>query len=368
MPFQIIRADITKIRCDAIVNPTNEDLYPTGGVDTQIHKGAGEDLLKMSQQLGGLQVGQVKITPAYHLPCKLVIHTVGPWWKGGVFGEKEKLQSCYREALKVAKGAKCESIAFPLISSGDYGYPKEQVLKVAIEVIKEFLYENDMLVYIVVYEKNSYSLSEALHDGVASYINDNYLDERADGNERDEHLEECALLTDDEVGAHLVESASIDDGWRKRQKRSSLPNGCVYSSCEETCLPPRRRPLFRSVRDIEQDMEKGFRETLFDFIDEKHLDEVDCYKRANVSRQTWHKIVSFPSYMPKKNTAIALAISLRLTMEETQKLLATVGYTLSKSCLFDVIIMYCITEGIYDVFEIDAVLFHYDQETLFSKE
>ena len=154
MPFKIIREDIAKMECDAIVNPTNEDLEPGGGIDAAIHELAGKELYKMCQSIGGLSVGKAKITPAYNLPCKYIIHTVGPWWNGGDNNEKEYLQSCYIEALKIAKATKCQSIAFPLISSGTYGYPKDQVLKVALEVIKEFLYENDMLIYIVIFDKD----------------------------------------------------------------------------------------------------------------------------------------------------------------------------------------------------------------------
>ena len=349
MPFKIIREDITKIRCDAIVNPTNEDLYPGGGVDAAIHQAAGEDLLEMCQSIGGLNVGRAKITPAYNLPCKYVIHTVGPWWDGGDNNEKEYLQSCYKEALKIAKGTKCKSIAFPLISSGTYGYPKDQVLKVALEVIKEFLYNNDdMLIYIVVYDKTAYALSEKLSYGVSAYIDDNYVES---------HSDEFELDDGDLIFENRMESS-------------------VH--CEKAMLPIEELPCshwrnqsvpeFGSLGSIEKFMYKGFRDTLLGFVEDKGMSDVECYKRANVSRQTWHKLITDRNYTPKKNTAIALAISLQLNIDETQALLASAGFILSKSSLFDVIIMFCIVKGIYDVFEIDSILFQYDQETLFSKE
>ena len=349
MPFKIIREDITKIKCDAIVNPTNEDLYPGGGVDAAIHQAAGGDLLEMCQSIGGLNVGRAKITPAYNLPCKYIIHTVGPWWDGGDNNEKEYLQSCYKEALKIAKGTKCKSIAFPLISSGTYGYPKDQVLKVALEVIKGFLYANDdMLIYIVVYDKTAYALSEQLSYGVSAYIDDNYVESHSDEFE----LDDSDLIFEDRMESPVC--------------------------CEKAMLPmeelPRSHwrkqsvPEFGSVNSLKKFMYKGFKGTLFDFIDNKGVNDVDCYKRANVSRQTWSKIVNDSNYSPTKKTALALAISLQLNIDETQALLASAGFILSKSSLFDVIIMFCIVKGIYDVFEIDSILFQYDQETLFSKE
>ena len=349
MPLKIIREDITKIKCDAIVNPTNEDLYPGGGVDAAIHKVAGEELYEMCKVIGGLEVGQAKITPAYNLLCKFVIHTVGPYWDGGVNNEKEKLQSCYRQALKIAKATKCKSVAFPLISSGTYGYPKDQVLKVALEVIKEFLNENDMLIYIVVFDKTSYSLSDKLHYGVATYIDDNYVSESYD--EFDKEREEICY-------AEYLRSPTVCE--EKSVPKTELPRSHWRNQSV---------PEFGSVSSIKKFMyEKNFRTILFEYIDEKGITDTQCYKGANVSRQTWHKIVSDEYYRPTKNTIISLSISLQLGIEETQTLLSTMGFTLSKYSLFDVIIMYCIVKKIYDVFEIDSILFQYDQETLFSKE
>lgn len=356
MPLKIVREDITKIKCDAIVNPTNEELIPGGGIDAAIHKEAGVELGKMCNRIGGLEVGQAKITPAYNLPCKFIIHTVGPWWDGGDNNEKENLQSCYREALKIAKGTKCKSIAFPLISSGTYGYPKDQVLKVALEVIKEFLYNNDMLIYIVVFDKTSYSLSASLHYGVATYINDNYVDEKFDIYDRER--EEIAYAQYLRSSKYIVSKCECP---KPPEENPEMPLPRSHWRNQSV-------PEFGSVGSIKKFMYQGFRDTLLGFIDEKKADEVDCYKRANVSRQTWHKIVTNPDFCPKKTTAIALAISLELDIDETQELLASAGYILSKSSLFDVIIMYCIVKKIYDVFEVDSILFQYDQKTLFSVE
>lgn len=153
MPLYIVNNDITKIECDAIVNAANSTLLGGSGVDGAIHKAAGKGLLLECMKLGGCKVGQAKITRAYKLPAKYVIHTVGPKWKGGQKGEKELLKSCYMESLKLAIENNCQSIAFPLISSGVYGYPKEQALEVAVNTIREFLAIHDLLVYIVLFEK-----------------------------------------------------------------------------------------------------------------------------------------------------------------------------------------------------------------------
>lgn len=180
MPLQIVRNDITKMEVDAIVNAANASLLGGGGVDGCIHRAAGPELLAECKTLGGCETGSAKITKGYKLPCKYVIHAVGPRWWDGKHGERDQLISCYRTSLALAKDKKCETVAFPLISSGIYGYPKDQALRIAIDTISEFLLENDMTVYIVIFDRKAYQISGKLYADIAEYIDDNYVDEHSD--------------------------------------------------------------------------------------------------------------------------------------------------------------------------------------------
>ena len=338
MPLKIIRQDITKIKCDAIVNPTNEDLFPGGGVDLAIHIAAGNKLLQACQALGGLRIGQAKVTPAFDLSARFVIHTVGPLWQGGENGERELLESCYRESLALAKDNGCESVAFPLISSGLYGYPKDRVLRVAMDVIGEFLFENEMTVYLVVFDKTSYAISEKLFSDVTSFIDDFYT--------------EASLPLFDSIR----ENRRYDEYRARRATKSKS-----IDSDEEFCelIAP------VSLDDMLSSMDKGFAETLFYYIDQKGIGDVECYKRANVDKKTFSKIKCNKDYRPSKITVLSFAIALRLDLEETRHLLNTVGFSLSRSSKFDVIIEYFITTGNYrDIYDVNETLYQFDQSML----
>ena len=344
MPLQIIRNDITKLSCDAIVNAANFSLFGGGGVDGAIHKAAGRGLLLECMKLGGCKVGQAKITGAHKLPCKYVIHTVGPKWEGGQNGEKELLESCYRESLKLAIANNCETIAFPLISSGVYGYPKDQVLRVAVDVITQFLLEHDMLVYIVVFDKSAFQISEKLFTDIASYIDDKYVDTHFEFNRthRNEYGESTLL------GETQILSDELED--RDTAQFASQPSMAM--------------PKLHSLDDALNQIDESFSEMLLRKIDERGMKDSECYKKANIDRKLFSKIRSDAHYKPSKTTAIAFAIALELPLEETKNFLMKAGFALSHSNKFDIIIEYFITNGNYNIFEINEALFAFDQSLL----
>ena len=342
MPLQIIRQDITKMRVDAIVNTTNEEMVGYSGVDLAIHTIAGAELDAECAKLAPLGLGQAKLSGAYGLPCKYVIHTSGPVWRGGLVGESIILRSCYIESLKLAVKSGCRSIAFPLISSGVYGYPKDQVLKCAIQTITEFLFDHELTVYLCVFDKESYSFSQKLFSDIQEFINDEYVDEH------DEDFYEAFDGSIDEMPmAKCIQAPMCADAMMPRKRETSSAAG-------------------KSLREYMKQMDRSFQEMLFDLIDESGMTDVECYKKANVDKRTFSKIKSNKDYKPSKQTVIAFAISLQLDMDTTQELLATAGFTLSRSKVFDKIIRYFIHNGNYDIFEINEALFEFDQTLLGS--
>ena len=328
MPFKIVRNDITKIQCDAIVNAANSSLLGGGGVDGAIHRAAGKELLLECMKLHGCKTGQAKITGGYNLPCKYVIHTVGPVWRGGSHGEEELLQSCYKNSLALAKENHCESVAFPLISSGVYGYPKQQAFNVAVETIKQFLEENEMDITLVIFDKASFDLSKEYSDTIREYINQNYVDE------------------------HTDHSTRFFGGL---SRKASAPKMAV---CKE-------RAVCDDIGDfIKNQIDESFTEMLLRKIDEKGMTDVQCYKKANIDRKLFSKIRSDRLYKPKKETAIAFAIALELSLDETKDMLMKAGFALSHSSKFDIIIEYFVMKEIYDIYRINETLFEFDQKLL----
>ena len=337
MPLHIIRQDITKVKCDAIVNTTNREMVGYSGVDYAIHTAAGPLLDEECQKIYPLGLGCAKITGAYNLPSKYVIHTSGPIWQNGYMGESIILKSCYLESLKLATKCGCNSVAFPLISSGVYGYPKDQVLKFAIEVISEYLFENEMTVYLCVYDKTSYEFSKELFNDIRDYLSNDFEDDDILPEAHFEERVSCCYL-EEPILCERVENSSI---------------------CESD-------GKLKSLATYLKDMDKSFIETLFDYIDQKGMTDVECYKKANVDRKTFNKLKNNPNQKPSKQTAIAFAIALKLDFEETQRLLSTAGLTLSRSNVFDKIIRYFIKSGNYNIYEINEALFEFDQALLGS--
>mgnify|MGYP000168109982 FL=1 len=328
MPLEIVRNDITKMSVDAIVNAAKESLLGGGGVDGCIHRAAGPELLQECRTLGGCKTGDAKITKAYRLPCQYVIHTVGPVWNGGKCGEREQLASCYRTSLALAKEHCCETVAFPLISSGIFGYPKDQALRVAVDTIGEFLLHNDMTVYIVIFSRTAYQIGSKLFADIAEYVDDHYVD------------------------AHT-------DSRRDRLRRMSVLEGRALSAGAAAA------PMAVGGLDsLLAHLDAGFSETLLKLIDRSGKKDSEIYKKANVDRKLFSKIRNNPDYKPSKATAIAFAIALELNLDETRDLVARAGYALSASSKFDVIIEYFIRQKKYDIFEINEALFAFDQSLL----
>ncbi len=332
MPLEIVRNDITKMTVDAIVNAANESLLGGGGVDGAIHYAAGPGLLAECKTLGGCKTGKAKITGGYNLPAKYVIHTVGPIYEDGKHGEKALLESCYRESLALAQDHNCETVAFPLISSGVYGYPKDQALKVAIDVISDFLLKNEMKVYIVIFDKAAYKISEKLFSDIAEYIDDNYADE---------HTDYC-----------------------RESMRMNAPMQASVGLFEAELCECKAMLADDDLDAKLKQIDESFSQMLLRKIDEKGMTDAECYKKANIDRKLFSKIRSDVHYKPSKPTAIAFAISLELSFDETEDMLKKAGFALSHSNKFDIIIEYFISKGNYNIFEINEALFAFDQSLL----
>ncbi len=326
MPLNIVRNDITKMKVDAIVNAANPSLLGGGGVDGAIHRAAGPELLEECRGLGGCETGSAKITGAYRLPCKYVIHTVGPVWHGGLLGERKLLSSCYRESLNLARDAGCESVAFPLISAGAYGYPRDRALDVAVETIGAFLRDHEMTVYLVVFDRASFRIGERRFQAIESYIDDHYVDLRLDKNRR-------------------VQSV----GFPPTPAPMAYPQECAAPG---------------DLREALDMIDESFSEMLLRKIDEKGMTDAQCYKKANIDRKLFSKIRSDRLYKPSKPTALAFAIALELPLEEARELLEKAGFALSHSSKFDIIVEYFIRQGNYNIYEINEALFAFDQSLL----
>ena len=335
MPFEIVRNDITNMRVDAIVNTANPKPVIGAGTDSMIHEKAGPWLLEARKRFGAIDPGCAAITPAFQLQAKYVIHTVGPIWRGGSHNEEMLLRSCYEESLRLALDNGCESIAFPLISTGTYGFPKDKALQIAVSVFSAFLLNNEMQIYLVVFDKTSFKLSEKLFQNVASYIDENYVDECEDAYRLEER--KCVEL------------------------QVAWAEGIML---QETALQATEAPKAASLEEILDQTDAGFTETLLKLIDKTGKKDSEIYKKANISKQHFSKIRNNPHYQPTKATAIAFALALELNVDQTNDLIGRAGYTLTRSSRFDLIIQYFIEHGNYNIVEINIALYEFDQTLL----
>ena len=341
MPFEIVRNDITNMRVDAIVNTANPKPVIGLGTDSQIHEKAGPGLLKARQQIGCIAAGHAAITPAFGLDARYVIHTVGPVWDGGSYGEETLLRDCYAHSLQLALEHDCKSIAFPLISTGTYGFPRDRALQIAISVFSEFLLAQEMQIYLVVFDQKSFHLSEKLFQGVAAYIDQHYVDVRQQA---------------------VYEAACEAPALQARRRRDLAMRPCTPMAAGEAA--PKHKAA--SLEEMLQRTDAGFTETLLKLIDRAGKKDSEIYKKANMSKQHFSKIRNNPNYKPTKPTAIALALALELDLEQTKDLIGRAGFALTNSSKFDLIIRYFIEQGNYNVLEINLALYEFDQSLLGS--
>ena len=346
MPFTIVRQDITKMKADAIVNAANTELRMGGGVCGAIFSAAGADVLQNAcNALAPIKTGEAAITEGFNLPAKYIIHTAGPVYRGGNQGEKAFLRSCYANSLELAVKNNCESIAFPLISSGIYGYPKAEALRVATDAIRDFINEHDIDVSLVVFDKEALALSEELLGAVESYIDGHYVKEKERRDSRRKLLD-------------VERKAFSDVGMlNKSVVRPMMAKEAVRSETVSA-------PVSASLDDLVGGLDEPFSATLLRLIDSTGKKDSEVYNRANIDRRLFSKIRSNTNYAPSKPTVLAFAIALELNLVQTEDLLGRAGFALSHSRKFDVIVEYFIHSRKYDIFEINEVLFSYDQPLL----
>lgn len=355
MPFQIIRNDITKVKADAIVNTANPDVAIGGGVDSAIYKAAGEDkLLGAREKIGYLEPGEVGITPAFNLKAKYIIHASGPWWEGGSHGEAECLRACYDKSLALAYEHKCKSIAFPLLATGTYGFPQKLGIEIAVDAFTRFLEEHEMEIYLVVFGQKSVMISGELGERVRSYIDDDYV--------------EAALVEEYEIDHHL-ESEFFEEPALEPDKEKGA-SAKVMAPTVSYGAPPENAPMFfaakaaGSLEDALKEMyTDSFEKHLQQLINRKGLKNSEVYAAANISKQYFSKLLK-GQVKPSKEKVLALAVGLKLNMDETVDFLKLAGYALSPISQTDVIVEYFIRHEDYSVMKIDIVLFDYGLEPL----
>ena len=367
MPFSIIRNDITRVKADAIVNTANPEPCYASGTDAAIYEAAGADeLLDARKKIGKITPGEAAVTSAFRLPAKYIIHTVGPAWIDGAHGEYDILRSCYRKSLLLADQLGCESIAFPLIATGIYGFPKDKALDIALTVIREHLEESDLQVTLVVFGQESFQIASGLVEQVEEYIDENYAAEKSE----------------EEYGP----SGGMSDS--RRRRRLSQRELYPANARRDTILPDSEAPLLEmavkeekphfasasapslhkkkktSLEDAVSHLGESFQVRLLRMIDERGMSDPEVYKRANIDRKVFSKIRCSEDYIPKKKTIAALAIALRLNLDDTKDLMASAGLALTDNNKSDVIIMFCIENGIYDIYEVESLLFKFDPPAL----
>lgn len=370
MALQIVRNNIINVEADAIVNTANPKVAVGMGVDQAIYEAAGwDELLEARAKIGEMAPGEVAHTQAFGLHAKYIIHAIGPAWRGGNHGERETVAKCYSGALALAAELGCESIAFPLLATGTYGFPKDEALKIAIREISGFLLENEMEVMLVVFDKESFEVSGKLFSDIRAFIGDSeavYDSSRRVGRGRGRFYNlRMGREREETAKTKLYEDVSADiDEECIPVEDEDLTVGSVLMPESVGSPAPAFPTAGQSLQERFLHLDKTFQEYLFMLIDRRGLEDTEVYKKANIDRKHFSKIRSNVDYKPSKKTALAFALALQLNLDETRDLLARAGLALSPSMVFDRIIEYCIETGNYDIHEINCILFEYDQQTL----
>lgn len=331
MPLKIVRDDIVNINADAIVNTSSPEPVIGVGVDLRISNAAGPDLIRYREKFGQLEYGDAVMTPSGKLGAKAVIHAVTPVWRGGGFGERHILEDCYRKALTLAVNAGMKSIAFPLLSAGNQGFPNDIALKTANAVFEEFLADSEILIYLVLFSDEAMNASGELRNRIEEYIDSNMADEIM--------LEESASFS---------VCNTFPEYRRNEKKRSSL------------CLKRRNA----KSEDIDSMLEGSFTEELIRLAGLKNMTDPQVYKAANIDRKAFNKIINAKDYHPSKNTAIALGLALGLNLDQMKDFIGRAGYALTRASKFDIIVEFCILNDIYNIIRVNEILFEYTERTL----
>lgn len=334
MPLQIIRADITTLEVDAIVCPTNTRLLPGSGIDYAVHMKAGRDFTRRCVSIDHLEEGDAVVIDGCSLPSKYVIMTVGPHWNGGGEGEEEVLEKAYRSSLGKVEELSLSSVAVPLISAGYYGVPDSLSLRTATEVIRNFLSSYDAEVYLVVYNRLAFDLSKGIFHEVAQ------------------------LIDEEEVAAweKVKGKSKYNPSTRKTRAVSSV----IYDSRDSGEEPGYPRYDESELERMEKRCREGYSDYLRNKVLEKGMTGVECYKKANISHKLYSKIMCDRNYRPGRDTAIALALALKLPPGEFSEMLAVAGFALSPADRRDIVIRYFVEHGEYDILELNEVLFGFD--------
>lgn len=341
MPFKIVRNDITKMKVDAIVNTANSAPIYSDGVDTAVYEAAGvEELLAERRKIGFMEHGEVAITPGFQLPAKYIIHAVSPFYIDGQSGEEQLLCSCYSKSLQLAYENHCESIAFPLIATGSFGYPKEEGMRIALDEINAFLLGHEMLIYLVVFDTQSTKLGHKLYPDLEAYIDQNYVSDQTEREYGDRSIflgDECL----EEDAGRLAGNLPVE----KLLSSESVPDDEAFWEEKESALKERMKHLSDT-----------FQQYLLYLIEQKGMTNAEVYNRAFITKQLFSKIKQNPYYHPDKVTALRLCVGAKLNLDETKDLLARAGYALSPCDRRDIIFSYFIEKEVYDIVDIDIAL------------